>query len=67
MLNVDRYYDPLLAMIKHAAELRFIRPAGTGAILRRPNCCGRNRAPEIHIPPARNRSLSFETAPAVRH
>ena len=28
LLNVERYYDPLLAMIEHGIEHRFIKPDG---------------------------------------
>lgn len=35
LLNVEGYYDPLLAFLAHAAEVGFIRPAHRGIIMHR--------------------------------
>jgi uncharacterized protein (TIGR00730 family) len=61
MLNVDRYYDPLLAMIQHAAELRFVRPRAQELYHVAATVGDAIAHLKSYVPPARNRSLSFET------
>lgn len=63
LLNVERYYDPLLAMIAHAAELRFIRPRAQELYHVATSVADAIHHLKTYVPPARKMSLSFETSP----
>ena len=61
LLNIDGYYDPLLAMIRHAAELNFVRPKASELYFVAATVDQAMDYLRSYLPP-KLRNLSFETA-----
>ena len=53
LLNVDGFYDPLLAFFNHAVAERFVRPAHRALVLEDPDPeCLLDRLANFQTPPA---------------